>query len=104
MNHIFWTAPHFTFSTTERCYEEWKKSCKAAEKTYLELISLGKATPQEARSVLPNSLKTEVIVTTNLREWRHILKLRTAKDAHPQIREIMLPLLRELKNKNTCCI
>jgi len=55
------------------------------------------ATPQEARSVLPNSLKTEVIMTANLREWRHFLKLRTAKDAHPQMREVTVPLLAELK-------
>ena len=55
--------------------------------------------PEEARSVLPNSTKTEIIVTANLREWRHILKLRTAPNAHPQMRELMLPLLQELKTK-----
>ena len=55
--------------------------------------------PEEARSVLPNSLKTEVVMTANLREWRHILKLRTSPAAHPQIREIMEPLLMELKDK-----
>jgi len=57
------------------------------------------ATPQEARSVLPNSLKTEIVCTANIREWRHILRLRTSKSAHPQMRALMLPLLAELKDK-----
>jgi thymidylate synthase (FAD) len=51
------------------------------------------AKPQEARSVLPNSLKTEIVMTANPREWRHVMKLRTAREAHPQIRQIMCPLL-----------
>jgi thymidylate synthase ThyX len=55
--------------------------------------------PQQARSVLPNSLKTEIVVTANLREWRTIFKQRTAIAAHPQMREIMCPLLDELKIK-----
>ena len=55
------------------------------------------ATPQEARSVLPNSLKTEIIVTMNLREWRHFFKLRTSSKAHPQMREISIPLLAAFK-------
>ena len=74
----------------------WTMAMKYAETAYLKLIELG-ASPQEARSVLPSSLKTEIVVTTNLREWRHILKLRTAQDAHPQIREIMQPLLDEFR-------
>jgi thymidylate synthase (FAD) len=53
-------------------------------------------TPQQARSVLPNSLKTEIVVTANMREWRHIFKMRTPKAAHPQMREIMIPLLEEV--------
>ena len=65
---------------------------EAAEESYLTLLRL-EATPQEARSVLPNSLKTEIIVTMNLREWRHFFRLRTDKAAHPQIREIAQPLL-----------
>jgi len=48
---------------------------------------------------LPNSLKTEIVVTMNLREWRHFFKLRTAPNAHPQIREVAIPLLNELKSK-----
>ena len=65
-----------------------------AEFTYLKLIKEG-ATAQEARSVLPNSLKTEIMVTTNIREWMHILDLRCSKASHPQMREIMLPILTE---------
>lgn len=77
---------------------EWDIGCRAAEKAYFKLLDWGR-TPQEARSVLPNSLKTEVVMTANLREWRHILRLRTDKAAHPQIREVMVPLLEELKER-----
>ena len=69
-----------------------------AEKEYFELLNLG-CTPQEARSVLPNSTKTEIVMTANLREWRHFLKLRTAKAAHPQMRELTVPLLHELQKR-----
>ena len=79
-------------------YSVWLEAMKRCEEAYTLLIEMG-ATPQEARSVLPNSLKTEIVVTANLREWRHILKLRTAKDAHPQMRQLMIPLLEELKEK-----
>ena len=50
------------------------------------------ATPQEARSVLPNSLKTELVMTANPREWKHVFKLRCDKASHPQMRELMIPL------------
>jgi thymidylate synthase (FAD) len=76
----------------------WYDGCKRAEDAYFNLLDIG-LTPQEARSVLPTSLKTEVVMTTNLREWRHFLKLRTASSAHPQIREIAIPLLAELKQR-----
>jgi len=69
---------------------------KNCEKAYSALIEAG-ATPQEARSVLPNSLKTEIVITYNLREWRHFFKLRTSKRAHPQMREIAIPLLKKFK-------
>ena len=96
---IFWTGPHYTFSTTDACRREWESSCRRSERAYLDLLKLGKATPQEARSVLPNSLKTEVIMTANLREWRHFFRLRTSKAAHPQMREVTSPLLGDLKGK-----
>jgi thymidylate synthase (FAD) len=63
---------------------------------YLELLNWGWR-PEQARSVLPNSLKTEIVVTANLREWRHIFKLRTSDAAHPDMRAIMRPLLEEIK-------
>jgi thymidylate synthase (FAD) len=77
-------------------YEKWQLACEDAESWYFDLIESG-ATPQEARSVLPNSLKTEIVVTMNLREWRHFFKLRTASTAHPQMREVTIPLLNDLK-------
>lgn len=73
-------------------YEIWKYAMEEAEKAYLKLIEAG-ASAQEARSVLPNSLKTELVVTANLRQWRHMLDLRCSKASHPQIRQIMLPIL-----------
>lgn len=76
----------------------WGSSMLNSEITYRTLIENG-VTPQEARSVLPNSLKTEVVMTANLREWRHFFKLRTSSAAHPQMREITIPLLNELKEK-----
>ena len=63
-----------------------------AEKMYIAMLELG-ATPQEARAVLPNSLKTEVVMTADIREWRHFLKLRCSPAAHPQMREVALKLL-----------
>ena len=77
-------------------YQMWYNSMCAAEGYYMDLIQ-SSATPQEARSVLPNSLKTEVVMTANLREWRTVLKLRTSTAAHPQIRQVMTMLLWELK-------
>jgi len=79
-------------------YSKWLNAMRQAEKSYLRLIELG-ASPEQARSVLPNSLKTEIVMTCNLREWRHVLNLRCSKEAHPQMREIMLPLLREFHEK-----
>lgn len=70
----------------------------AAEEAYLALLA-GGAKPQEARAVLPNSLKTEIVMTANLREWRHVLNLRSSKAAHPQIRQVSLPLLGELAER-----
>ena len=75
---------------------DWVNLLIHAECSYLDLLDLH-WTPQQARSVLPNSLKTEIVVTANFREWKHILTLRTSKKAHPQMRELMVPLLKELK-------
>lgn len=80
-----------------REYKMWFEAMLHAEKVYIELIENG-ASPQEARSVLPNSLKTEIVVSCNLREWRHIFALRCSKAAHPQMREVMLPLLKDFSS------
>lgn len=66
---------------------------------HYETLLAEKWSPQQARSVLPNSLKTEIVVTANFREWRHIFKMRTAQAAHPQMREVMVPLCKELAEK-----
>jgi len=76
----------------------WLKTMSEAEKNYNILIQKGWS-PQQARSILPNSLKTEICVKANLREWRHIFELRTANGAHPQMRELMIPLLEEFKKQ-----
>ncbi len=79
-------------------YAEWLTAMEQAEKSYMKLIEMG-ARPEQARSVLPNSLKTELVMTCNIREWRHVLRLRCSPAAHPQIREIMLPLLADFHER-----
>ena len=69
-----------------------------AEKSYMAMIENG-SKPENARGVLPIDIKTEIVITTNLREWKHIFKLRTSKAAHPSMRELMIPLLKEFKEK-----
>lgn len=96
-NELTFIKPCFWDEDSEM-FNDWKKVISYAEFKYLNLIKVG-ATPQEARSVLPNSIKTEVVMTTNLREWRHFLKLRTVQAAHPQMRELTISLLKELKEK-----
>lgn len=71
-------------------------ACWQAEQCYLDMLKNG-ATPEQARDVLPLCLKTEIVCTWNLREWHEVLRLRTAKDAHPAIRELMIPVLHELQ-------
>jgi thymidylate synthase (FAD) len=76
-------------------YAAWKTACETSEKMYLDLLSMG-CSPQEARSVLPNSLKTEIVVTMNLREWIHFFNLRvlgTTGAPHPQMKEAAFPVL-----------
>lgn len=85
-------------ASSDLYYFKWKTAMRNAENSYLTLIEQG-AQPQEARSVLPNSIKTEITITANYREWRNFFKLRTAKAAHPQMRELTIPLLAELKEK-----
>ena len=91
----FWQDSEFE---RENLYAEWYGLCQEAEDSYFELIKYG-ATPQQARAVLPNSLKTEVVMTANYREWRHFFKLRCDPAAHPQMREVAIPLLQELNKE-----
>lgn len=79
-------------------YRVWDVTMKYCEESYFMLLEKG-ATPQEARSVLPSSLKTEVCMTARLKEWDHFFRLRTATAAHPQMREIVIPLLHVCKGK-----
>ncbi len=84
---LFWDEESYS-------YKAWYDACQFAEDAYFELLRSG-ASPQEARSVLPNSLKTEIVVTYNIREWRHFFKLRCGKAAHPQMREVAIMALKE---------
>jgi thymidylate synthase (FAD) len=76
----------------------WLTSMENAENSYLALLIAG-SIPQQAREVLPNSLKTEIITTANLREWRHIFKLRCSPGAHPQMRALMISCLMGFKKE-----
>ena len=94
-NELTFIRPFFWTNATEK-FQIWKEAMEMAERSYLALIAKG-ASPQEARSVLPNSLKTEIVVTMNMREWRHFFRLRTSAAAHPQMQEIATPLLRHFQ-------
>lgn len=74
----------------------WEESMSFVEEKYFEMIDKG-AKPEQARAILPNSLKTEIVVTMNLRQWRHFFRLRTAAAAHPQMREVADMILNEFK-------
>lgn len=76
----------------------WRAAMQHCEAMYFGMVDAG-TKPQMARSVLPNSLKTEIVMTANLREWRHFFALRTPKTAHPQIRELARPLLAEVRER-----
>ena len=83
-------------------WDIWKDTCRCTEEAYFDLLNFG-CTPQEARAVLPNSLKTEVVMTANMREWRHFLKLRCSPAAHPQMREVALILLDKVHSMIPVC-
>jgi thymidylate synthase (FAD) len=94
-NEITVIEPCYLTQGTET-YARWEKACIEAESAYFDLLNAG-CSPQEARAVLPNSLKTELVMTADIREWRHFLRLRCSKAAHPQIREIATQLLEALQ-------
>ena len=78
--------------------EAWNLSIQQAEASYRIMLANG-CTPQIARSVFPNALASRIIITGNLRNWRHFLLMRTTKEAHPQMREVTIPLLAEFQSK-----
>ena len=75
-----------------KLYENWEKACQDIEKKYLQMAELG-ATPDQMRMILPHSTASEIVMTANIREWKHILSLRTTNHVHPSVRQIMIPLL-----------
>lgn len=95
-NQVTFIKPLFYEEGTEE-YVLWEKAIEDTEKIYLKLLE--SSTPQAARTVLPNSCKTEIIVYCNLEEWKHIFKLRTSKAAEPSMREVMIPLAEEMAER-----
>lgn len=93
--------PEWETTDIHYAYARWYDACESCERDYFRLLEFGMK-PEEARSVLPTSLKTEVVMTADIREWRHFLKLRAAGltgKPHPQMLEVAVPLLNELKLK-----
>ena len=94
---LTYIEPYFWTRNEDQEYMSiWTEAMASAEKAYMHLLQKG-AKPEEARAVLPNSLKTEIVVTMNLRQWRHFMNIRTKANVHPQMLEITIPLLRQLK-------
>lgn len=99
-NAVTFIADH-RFQQSSNDYENWINDCQECEKRYFRRLSNGHST-DEARGVLNNDVKTEIVITANYREWRHILKLRTSSGAHYQMRELMSPLKKELIESLPC--
>jgi thymidylate synthase (FAD) len=76
----------------------WRRDIQHAEQAYRDLLVSG-APPQTARSVFPNALASRIVVTGNLRNWRHFLIMRTTKEAHPQMRQVTIPLLAQFRER-----
>jgi thymidylate synthase (FAD) len=95
-NQVSFIKPVF-FSKETKEYSLWKEAMELTEAHYLDLLET--STPQAARTVLPNSCKTEIIVYCNLLEWQHIFELRTAQAAEPSMREVMIPLRMEMEKR-----
>lgn len=91
----------FGYESEDYSYSKllWKQQCQKAEELYMYLTGTAGVSAQQARSVLPTCLKTEIVMTTNYREWRHFFELRNAKDAHPQIRKLAKDLLLDLNSR-----
>jgi thymidylate synthase (FAD) len=74
----------------------WRNAISFLEGAYKSLIEAG-CKPQIARSVFPNALASRIIITGNLRNWRHFFLMRTSKEAHPQMKEVTIPLLKQFQ-------
>lgn len=93
-----WSHPSPMTGFPDCAYDPfWLYSISTAERSYQKLLLSGWR-PQEARSVFPNALATKIVVTYNLRMWRHFFIMRTTKEAHPQMRQVTIPLLAEFKS------
>lgn len=96
-NEITVIKPCFLEENTEK-YDLWLKTCENCEKSYFEMLEMG-MTPQEARSILPNSLKTEIVMSMNISSWRNFFELRNASAAQPQMREVAKMIFDEFKKR-----
>lgn len=97
-NEITVVEPYWYENASDNAKKKWLNGMENIEKTYIDLIEEGQ-TAQAARSVLPIGIKSEIICTANLREWVHIFDLRCSSAAHPDIRNIMLLLLKEMQKR-----
>ena len=95
-NEIAFINP--VYIENKEMYEIWKKTMKEIENSYIEMKKLG-ATTDMCREVLPHSTAGEYTMTANIREWKHILSLRTTKHVHPSIRQVLIPLLKYFKEE-----
>ncbi len=95
-NQVTFIKPMFFDDGTDE-FEDWKTAMIETEKLYLKLLET--SSPQAARTVLPNSCKTEIITFCTLAEWKHIFSLRTTKHAEPSMREVMIPLQNEMQKR-----
>ena len=98
-NNITFMNP--VYITDKNNYAIWEKCMHEIESCYLRMAENG-AKPDELRTMLPHSVAAEVYMTCNIREWRHIFKLRTSKRVHPEIRQCLIPLLLYFKEQMPC--
>lgn len=96
INPCFWANTNDDHS--KRLFSLWVDEMQRIEDAYNEMIQCG-AKPEEARSILPNSLKTEIVMTMNIREWRHFFKMRLSSRAHPQMREVAKIIYKEFTDR-----
>jgi thymidylate synthase (FAD) len=100
MTSIPWDVNPWVHGTHQICHydQSWLTSIQTSEDQYVSLLKAGWR-PQEARSVFPNALASKIWMTGNLRNWRHFFLMRTTKEAHPQMRQVTIPLLVEFKKR-----